>query len=169
MNTPGKGLLSPLVLWVLTGVAIVGLGAGMGWLVGARLPTQAQQADTPPASTVGAALKPDPSTQPTGVAILPLTSAQSEALRWPLWEFELQAGVPARSESLTPPPWRFIGAVMVDGQWRLIVLRQGASEPEYYKKGERLPGGYTIRDIGQEDVTLMSGRREIVFSYIGSP
>lgn len=89
-------------------------------------------------------------------------------LQWPIWEHELQSGIPSRESPLTPPPWRFIGAAMTDEGWRLIVLRQGSAEPEFYKAGDRLPGGYAIKDIGAEEVTLMAGRRSVVFSYIGS-
>ncbi len=122
-----------------------------------------------PNSSAPRIAKPEAASAPPVVVALPPSSRAEDDLRWPLWEFALQSGIPARSEALTPPPWRFIGAVMVEGSWRLIVLRQGAAEPEFYKKGDRLPGGYTIRDIGEEDVTLLAGRRATVFSYIGSP
>jgi hypothetical protein len=134
-----------------TGTSVVALGAA----VPAQLAIASSQASMP--------------ATPGEMRATAFSSPERSSLRWPLWEHALNGGIQARMEALTPPPWRFIGAVMMDGAWRLIVLRQGAAEPEFYKKGDRLPGGYTIRDIGQEEVTLVAGRRETVFSYIGSP
>jgi hypothetical protein len=170
MNEPRLSGLSTPIRWALAAVVCVVLGGGSGYWAGSR-----QTALTPLATSPARAVAENGSASSASSAAqesvlqAPLVATNESSLRWPLWEYELLAGVPARAEALTPPPWRFIGAVMVDGVWRLIVQRQGATEPEYYKKGDRLPGGYTIRDIGQEDVTLLSGGREIVFSYIGSP
>ena len=87
---------------------------------------------------------------------------------WPIWEFRLKEPIPPREEPLTPLPWRLIGASGTAGAWQLIVLRQGKTDPEYFRVGDKLPGGYLIKAITEEDVTLKHGRREIVLSYIAS-
>jgi hypothetical protein len=90
------------------------------------------------------------------------------ALAWPMWEYRLAEPVPARAQPLTPVNWRLVGAALIDGRWKLIVNRQGSAVPEYHEAGARLPGGYVIKEITQEDVTLMVGKRELVLAYIGS-
>lgn len=106
-----------------------------------------------------------------GEASVPATvggSSGSKSLTWPLWEFRLQDPLPSREQPLTPVPWRVLGAALFDGRWQAIVQRQGAASPEYYKTGDKLPGGFVIQNITQEDMTLRAGRREIVLAYIGS-
>lgn len=170
MSESRIGRLSPAVRWLLAGAVAILIGGALGYWAGERAPSTMLPSAPSAASAAASAPLPAASASASWSSrpALPPQPPAQDGLRWPLWEFELQAGVPARAEALTPPPWRFVGAVLVDGDWRLIVLRQGATEPEFYKKGDRLPGGYTIRDIGQEDVTLLAGRREIVLSYIGS-
>jgi hypothetical protein len=97
----------------------------------------------------------------------PAAVKKPDALVWPLWESRLLAGIPARPTALTPPPWQLLGAALIDGQWQLIILREGAAQPQYHKEGDTLPGGYKIRAITQEDVTFRAGGREVVLSYIG--
>lgn len=87
---------------------------------------------------------------------------------WPMWEFRLREPIPPRDEPLTPLPWRLIGASGSSGAWHLIVLRQGKTDPEYFRVGDKLPGNYRIEAITEEDVTLKHGRRVLVLSYIGS-
>lgn len=87
---------------------------------------------------------------PSSVRAGPTTRVQpealptSDALAWPIWEHELQDGIPARAEPLTPPPWRMVSAVLVDREWQLIIRKGGATEPEFHRQGGRLPGGYLI-------------------------
>lgn len=144
-------------------VAMASLGYWLGQrqpltVTGIALPAMAPA--TPPSSPAWGSGLPAPA-PPVSISV------SDSGIQWPVWEPELEAGIPSRETALTPPPWRLLGAALVDGRWQLIVLRQGAQDAEYYKKGDRLPGGYVIRDINQEDVTLGLGRREIILSYIG--
>ena len=104
--------------------------------------------------------------EPAG-SISPARATQ-QAPAWPLWEFRLREPIPPRDPPLTPPPWRLIGASGTAGKWQLIVLREGKSDPEYFRVGQQLPGNYRIEAITEEDVTLRHGRREMVLSYFAS-
>lgn len=169
----------PLAAVWLAVLAAVGLvGALTGWLSGRSTPTIA--APAPSDSRGGGATLPGPAKPEQGPGavkrranpvprVQPEASSTSYALAWPIWEHELQDGIPARAEPLTPPPWRMVGAVLVDREWQLIIQRGGATEPEFHRQGGRLPGGYLIEQITQEDVTLKVGGRRVVLSYIGSP
>ena len=48
------------------------------------------------------------------------------------------------------------------------MLRQGKPEPEYFGIGDKLPGGYRIEAISDEDVTLRQGRKTLILAYIGT-
>jgi hypothetical protein len=98
----------------------------------------------------------------------PDRAASDASLAWPLWEFQLKQPVPPRDPPLTPLPWRLIGATQVGGAWQIVVVRQGKAAPEFFKKGDSLPGGYRIDSITEEDVTLAKGGRPVILSYIGS-
>ncbi|MBP8143851.1 MAG: hypothetical protein KAY56_00830 [Inhella sp.] len=169
----------PLAAVWLAVLAAVGLvGAVSGWLSGRSTPTIAAP-DLSDSRAGGATpagqTKPEqgPGAEQRGAGPVPRAQPEalptSDALAWPIWEHELQDGIPARAEPLTPPPWRMVGAVLVDREWQLIIQRGGATEPEFHRQGGRLPGGYLIEQITQEDVTLKVGGRRVVLSYIGSP
>lgn len=156
-------------------VALAAAAAAVGYLLAARAGAAAPMAGSlavPAAGAAGraAALASAPaftaSNEQPAAAAQP--GSQADALRWPLWAFRLQDPVPAREPPLTPVSWRLLGAALFDGRWHAIVQRQGAAQPDYYKTGDKLPGGYLIKEITQEDLTLRAGRREIVLSYIGS-
>jgi hypothetical protein len=97
----------------------------------------------------------------------PQPTAAAKNPAWPIWEHRLRQPIPPRDPSLTPPPWRLIGATASGGRWQLIIQTQGKPEPQYLKVGDTLPGGSRIVAITEEDVTLMRGRQQIVLSYIG--
>jgi len=88
-------------------------------------------------------------------------------LRWPLWEFQLRQPIPPREPPLTPPPWRLVGSATTGPVKQLIILRQGKTAPEFYVKGDSLPGGYVVGEITDEDVTLIHGKRALLLSFIG--
>jgi len=164
-----SGLLAllgrPVVLLAL--VTLLGAGAGaFGYLraagdadvdvaVAAAMPPGA------PASAASAA-----TTKPSSAR--PVVADAKSPLLWPLWEYQLEDPVPARDPPLTPVNWQLLGATLSQGGWEIVVMRQGKTQPEYFKVGDKLPGGYRVRDINQENVTLVAGRREIVLAYIGS-
>lgn len=89
-------------------------------------------------------------------------------LPWPFWEYKLKQALPPRSPPLNPPPWRLIGATESGGAWSLVVLRQGRTAPEFFKVGDSLPGGSRVVAISQDEVTLDSGGRSVVLSFIGT-
>ncbi len=89
-------------------------------------------------------------------------------MRWPLWEFQVRQPIPARDPPLTPLTWRLIGATSSAEGWRLIIVRQGKTVPEFYSTGDVLPGGYVVGTITEEDVTLIQGKRAMLLSYIGT-
>lgn len=99
-----------------------------------------------------------------GTRLLPV----SAPLQWPIWEFRLREPLPPRDPPLTPATWRLLGATSSAGQWQLLVLREGKAEPDYFKVGEKLPGGYQITAITEEETILRLGQREVVLTYIGS-
>ncbi len=98
----------------------------------------------------------------------PAQLAPKQVWRWPLWEFQLRQPIPPRDPPLTPPSWRLIGATSAGGNRSLIILRQGRNEPEYFRTGDTLPGGYVVGEITDEDVTLIHGKRSVLLSYIGT-
>lgn len=103
-----------------------------------------------------------------GKAVPPAASASQPVLTWPLWEFQLRQPIPPRDPPLTPPSWRLIGATQTRDGWKVVVLRQGTTIPEYFGIGAMLPGGYKIRAITEEDVTFDINKREVILSYTGS-
>jgi len=152
-------------------VALGAAAAAVGYLLAARAgaaPSTAVSLAVPAAGTAGRAAAPASAAGGEQPAAVAQSGSKADALRWPLWAFRLQDPVPAREPPLTPVPWRLLGAALFDGQWHAIVQRQGAAQPDYYRTGDKLPGGYLIKEITQEDLTLRAGRREIVLSYIGS-
>jgi hypothetical protein len=96
-----------------------------------------------------------------------LAVVSNEALKWPLWEFQLKQPVQPQNPPLTPPNWRLVGSANDGKVWQLVILRQGKPEPEFYKVGQELPGHYKIETITGEDVTLVQRGRRMVLSYIG--
>lgn len=127
------------------------------------------------ASRPAAAASEAASGAPIGLSIAPAArvrrsgAAGTEAgLAWPLWEFQLRQPIPPRDPPLTPPSWRLIGATSAGGNRSLIIQRQGRNEPEYFRTGDTLPGGYVVGEITDEDVTLIHGKRSVLLSYIGT-
>lgn len=104
-----------------------------------------------------------------GVAAAPAASAGGQPeLRWPLWAFQLNQPIPPRDPPLTPVAWRLVGATLSSDGWKVVILRQGNTTPEYFGVGAVLPGGYKIRAITDEDVTFDINKREVILSYTGS-
>ena len=99
---------------------------------------------------------------------VPPAAASQPVLSWPLWEFQLRQPIPPRDPPLTPPSWRLMGATQTRDGWKVVVLRQGTTIPEYFGIGAMLPGGYKIRAITEEDVTFDINKREVILSYTGS-
>lgn len=169
---PPPGGLSRLLDWAGRPVVLVvmflllgALGGLLGYVQAARL------ADVPPAAAVTGSGQKAPATpaRPASAPTpRPLDTSVTGAPAWPLWEYQLDDALPARDPPLTPVDWKLLGATLSNGRWEMVVLRQGKTEPEYFKVGDKLPGGLRVRDITQENVTLVAGRREIVLAYIGS-
>lgn len=160
--------------WGLAAITIAAAAAALGYQMSTRLalvrevPSSGNEGGvTSPGGLARApmvAIPPSPVVHPADAA----KSGDGNGLTWPIWEFRLQDPLPAREQPLTPVAWRVLGAALFDGRWHAIVQRNGAQAPEYYKAGDKLPGGYVIQAITQEDMTLRAGRREIVLAYIGS-
>lgn len=159
---------------VATASAVIGYQLAIQSIrIGSDLSVSNVQSAMPASSSSSARLASEMPTRPSeGQASGPAKASRdkpdSSPLTWPLWEFRLQDPLPSREQPLTPVPWRVLGAALFDGRWQAIVQRQGAASPEYYKIGDKLPGGFVIQNITQEDMTLRAGRREIVLAYIGS-
>lgn len=96
------------------------------------------------------------------------TQKPDNALRWPMWEFQLSQPIPPRDPPLTPPGWRLLGSAMTREGWKVAILRQDSKKPELFGLGATLPGGSVIKAISDEDVTLIVDKREVVLSYTGS-
>lgn len=165
-----RGLRHGLQLGLL-GVALGSASIATGYFLATR------EGETQPAATSAAAAASSPTAlvaerSSAGHDEVPAATAhernERDTLRWPLWAYQLMDPLPVREPPLTPVPWRLLGAAFFDGQWHAIVQRQGVAQPDYYKTGDKLPGGYLIQEITQEDLTLRAGHREIVLSYIGS-
>lgn len=157
--------------WLGIGTVLALAGIAAAGLIGHRQQTQSW---LPGAAAAGSARGPasSPASRRTAGAAVEIATvakpAASGALAWPLWEFQLKQPVPPRDPPLTPVPWRLIGATQSGGTWQIVVLRQGKGTPEYFKKGESLPGDYRIDSITAEDVTLVKGGRPVILSYINS-
>lgn len=156
-------LTSPRAAAVIAVLAVV-LAFGLGF-VRARATLTAVPAESAAAVPAVAASRPAARGPVHGSAV---PDVSTSGLQWPLWEYKLQQPLQARESPLTPVSWRLLGAVLDQGQWKIIVMRQGKDAPEFFKVGEKLPGGYLIREITQDDVTLVAGRRELILAYIGS-
>ncbi|MDI4632516.1 hypothetical protein J7U46_05620 [Pelomonas sp. V22] len=137
--------------------------AAGGYLLATRSPTGSAE---PVTTSAGSASAPKAAARPAQPQ--PAGAEAAAKATWPLWEFRLREPIAPRDPPLTPPSWRLIGASATGGAWRLIVLREGKSEPEFFRVGDKLPGDYRIEAISEEDVTLKRGRRELVLSYIAS-
>lgn len=140
---------------------------------GSSLPPPAASVPRPPATTPvppPVRIAPARNASPTaaGKAAPAASSASQPVLTWPLWEFQLRQPIPPRDPPLTPPSWRLIGATQTRDGWKVVVLRQGTTIPEYFGIGASLPGGYKIRAITEEDVTFDINKREVILSYTGS-
>lgn len=149
---------------VLVLVACFAVGYGLAVRRPSEVPPTTPAAAASAVSPQARSANPD-SVPPAASTVAP---THGKPLAWPLWEFRLQEPLPAREEPLTPVPWRLLGAALFDGRWHAIVQRQGSAQPEYFKQGDKLPGGYVIKEITQEDLTLRAGRREILLTYIGT-
>lgn len=152
------------------GVGLLVLAAcfGLGYALAVRTTSDGStpppaNAAAPQARGASAALAREPAEAASAA-----TPKSGTGLAWPLWEYRLQEPLPAREEPLTPVPWRLLGAALFDGRWHAIVQRQGVAQPEYFKQGDKLPGGFVIKEITQEDLTLRAGKREILLTYIGT-
>jgi hypothetical protein len=124
--------------------------------------TRADQGADPTERKAGSSRPPPAGNRPTAAA-----AGDPPALRWPLWEFQLRQPIPPREPPLTPPPWRLVGSATTGPVKQLIILRQGKTAPEFYVKGDSLPGGYVVGEITDEDVTLIHGKRALLLSFIG--
>ena len=160
--------------WLGVGAALAVVGIGAAGVIGHRQQVQAWTATSASAATAASApvsradrRKTAVGTQGVEFAALAKPAA-SGALAWPLWEFQLKQPVPPRDPPLTPLPWRLIGATQSGGAWQIVVVRQGKGAPEFFKKGDSLPGGYRIDSITEEDVTLVKAGRPVILSYISS-
>lgn len=159
--------------WIAIGLLLAAAGIAAAGYVGHRQQLQAWSNGATAAAAASAAASQVPRRQRAAsaaeVEIAAIAKpAASGALAWPLWEFQLKQPVPPRDPPLTPVPWRLIGATQSGGAWQIVVLRQGKGVPEYFKKGDSLPGGYRIDSITAEDVTLLKGGRPVILSYISS-
>ncbi len=166
-GSPGRcgGRLSLLAAALTAAVVMVALATGFGYF-------RALGSGTPEGATAGqgsgkASNVKQPESLAPAVAALASAPAASEPT-WPIWEFRLKEPLPPREQALTPLPWRILGASQSSKLWQLILLRQGKTDPEYFRVGDELPGGYRIEAINEEDVTLRHGRRVLVLSYISS-
>ncbi|WP_418316461.1 hypothetical protein [Piscinibacter sakaiensis] len=147
---------------------------GAGWLGYQRgfdgeLPTPQVVSIADPRATQDAA-EPPPVPAAGGAATgqqRPAPDAEQQ-LRWPLWEFQLAQPIPPRNPPLTPPGWRLLGATMTSDGWKVAVLKQDTRQTEFFGLGATLPGGYVIKAISDEDVTLVVDKREVVLSFTGS-
>lgn len=186
---PAPGASEGLLGWVLLVLAGLLAVAAAGWYgYSLQQPSVAESSSaadtvrTPPraaaggaaASSVAAAAAPrapaarSATPAAAGKAAPPASSASQPVLTWPLWEFQLRQPIPPRDPPLTPPSWRLIGATQTRDGWKVVVLRQGTTIPEYFGIGAMLPGGYKIRAITEEDVTFDINKREVILSYTGS-
>lgn len=153
--------------WLLLALMLV-LGAGcgvLGYMQADRGWDAAAVPEAAPPVQPQVALPGKPAVE---TAAAQVKGASDGAPPWPLWEYKLDDPVPARDPPLTAVDWKLLGATLSNGRWEIVVMRQGKTQPEYFKTGDKLPGGYLIRDINQENVTLSAGRRQIVLAYIGS-
>lgn len=159
--------------WLGIGIALAAIGIGAAGVVGHQQQMRAWEspiivaasAPAVPSSTERRKRASSVDAVETAAVVKPAASA---ALAWPLWEFQLKQPVPPRDPPLTPLPWRLIGATQSGGTWQIVVLRQGKGVPEFFKKGDSLPGGYRIDSITEEDVTLVKAGRPVILSYISS-
>lgn len=179
------------VPWAWGTLVLIGLGgvAGAGWVgyqqqltsgssEATATEARADRAASGPASdTLAAATAPPRSTAPVrreasarrgNSAGAAASAAGQPELRWPLWDFQLRQPVPPRDPPLTPPAWRLVGATLSSDGWKVVILRQGNTTPEYFGVGAVLPGGYKIQAITDEDVTFDINKREVILSYTGS-
>ncbi len=165
MSARGSAFLRPDARKALLGLVcvLVCIGAfALGWRsAGHEMVTPLDAAN--PATSTRAATRAEAATAAAKAA-----SAADIGVPWPLWEFQLAQPIPESDPPRTPLPWRMIGASRAGGQWKLIVLRQGKPEPEYFGIGDKLPGGYRIEAISDEDVTLRQGRKQLILAYIGT-
>lgn len=191
-TAPGDGRLGWALL-VLAGLAAVAAAGWYGYTLQqasatepARRPEVAVATPSPAsaampsvrASAPGAAARPpvvratapraEPGGTRAGKPVPPAAAASQPVLTWPMWEFQLRQPIPPRDPPLTPPSWRLIGATQSKDGWKVVVLRQGTTVPEYVGIGASLPGGYKIRAITEEDVTFDINKREVILSYTGS-
>lgn len=151
--------------WVV-GAAAVAVAAWAGWRAPAiwldagthNVGGEAPHRDTLPIEAGG------PSRAESGTG----RSGGAEAEAWPLWEFQLRQPLPALDPPLTPPNWRLAGSIFDGHDWRVVVLRQGVSEPSLLRSGDHLPGGYRIVQITAETVTVLDGRRRLTLKWVGS-
>lgn len=151
--------------WVVAFLLLGLMGGLLGFVHAGRL---AEVAAPAVAESVGAAVPAAPPSRASAPTPQLLERSASAAPAWPLWEYQLDDPLPAREPPLTPVDWKLLGATLSNGRWEMVVLRQGKTQPEYFKVGDKLPGGLRVREITQENVTLVAGRREIVLAYIGS-
>lgn len=173
---------------VLLALLVIGLAAVAGYtgVASEVISTGDARSSAPSDSTATAAVAPRPeaappdqgpdakdrslgSSGPPPVGTGPTATATSKPgeLRWPLWEFQLRQPIPPREPPLTPLPWRLVGSATSGPVKQLIILREGKTAPEFYVKGDSLPGGYVVGEITDEDVTLIHGKRALLLSFIG--
>lgn len=184
MSPTGSISSTPVRPWLFVLVAVLGaLVVAGAWWAGQRVEQKAQAeqvAEAPvsartavPAASAAASSVLASGTRPRSMppampASAATLTAELSPLPWPFWEYRLRQPLPPRTPPLVPPPWRMIGATQSASGWSLVVLRQGRTAPEFFKVGESLPGGYRVAAISQDDVTLESGGRSVVLSFIGT-
>lgn len=174
-SVPGAGLVSSLLnrlgrppVLILAFVLLGSLGCVAGYFQAGRAGDGIAEVAAPAAAASRPAA---PASQPAADEVAKPGAARlgdSAAPAWPLWDYQLDEPLPARDPPLTPVDWRLLGATLSNGRWEVVVLRQDKREPDYFKVGDKLPGGMVVREITQENVTLSAGRRKIVLAYIGT-